>query len=332
MKIFIYGVHDGEFEPIEAYQKNNNIEIEYTTELLNNDTVHLANGFDGISVKQSNHVKEEIIYKKLNEYNIKQIALRTAGYDMIDLELAKKYNLVVTNVPAYSPNAIAEMALTHTMHLLRKMYLTIPRVNNHDFTWNGLLAPEIRSLTIGIIGVGRIGGVYAKLVSGLGAKVIGYDIVKREHENPVVEYQNSLTDLLSKADIISIHTPHDESTENLINKNTLKLMKPNAYLINTARGPIVNSKDLIEALENKVIAGAGLDTLDCEIGYFQHDYHDKNIASEEFNKLLEMENVLITPHISFFTKTALKNMVDISLDSVIDILMTQTSKNIVKEK
>ncbi|MDL2211939.1 D-2-hydroxyacid dehydrogenase [Erysipelotrichaceae bacterium OttesenSCG-928-M19] len=330
MKIFIYGVHDGEFEPIDEYLKINNIKIEYTTEQLNSDTVSLAQGFDGISIKQSNHITDESIYKKLNTYNIKQIALRTAGYDMIDLKLANKYNLTITNVPAYSPNAIAEMALTHTMFLLRKMYLTIPRIKSHNFTWPGLLAPEIRNLTIGIIGVGRIGGVYAKLVSGLGAKVIGYDIVRREHENPVVEYQETLNELLRKADIISIHTPHDDSTENMINKKTLKLMKPTAYLINTARGPIVNSRDLIDALENKELAGAGLDTLDCEINYFQHNYHGKEIKSKELKKLLQMENVLITPHISFFTKTALKNMIDISLDSAIEVLTSKTSKNIVK--
>lgn len=327
MKIIVYGVHDGEPESLKNYQERTGIELTLIKDLLTADTVDQANGFTGICIKQSLAIDDEIIYQKLTAFGIKQIALRTAGFDIINFEFAKKYQLLITNVPAYSPNAVAENALAHIMFLLRKMYLSQYRVRNNNFTWDGLCVPEIRSLTIGIIGVGRIGGVLASFLSALQAKVIGYDIVINQEENPLVEYQNSLEELLNKADIVSIHTPANETTINMINRTTLEMMKDGAYLINTARGSIVNSKDLIVALRNKKLAGAGLDTLDCEVGYFEHDYANQEITSNEFKELLAMENVLITPHISFFTKTALQNMVDISLDSVVDILENNSSKN-----
>ena len=331
MKILVYGVHDGERDAIDNWQRRNQYELSCLAELFSLENVDLVKGFDGLCIQQSLPVQDEEIFRKLKDYGIKQIALRTAGFDMINLDNAKKYGITITYVPAYSPNAIAEMALTQTMNLVRKMNITQAKVKKNNFTWVGSLAPEIRSLTIGIVGVGRIGGVFAKLVSGLGAKVIGYDIEVREHENPVVAYQDSLEMLLQKADVVSIHLPHDKSTEYLINKHTLSLMKPSAYLINTARGMIVKSTDLIEALENNIIAGAALDTIDVELGYFTKNYSNQEIENEIFKKLLELPNVIITPHISFYTKTALTNMVDIALDSVVDILETGTSKNIVKK-
>lgn len=329
MKIIMYSVHEGENKAIEEYIKRNNIEITTTDESFNIDTYHMAKGYDGVCIQQSNPVTDEIIYQKMAEYGIKQISLRTVGYDIINFEYAKKYNLLISNVPAYSPNAIAEMALTHTMYLIRKMYVTLPKIACNNFTWQGSLAPEIRKLTVGIIGVGRIGSVYAKLVNGLGAKIIGYDIKINPENIDIVEYKNSLQEVLSEADIISLHVPLDESTTNMFNKEAFKLMKSNAYLVNTSRGQVVNSDDLIDALNNKEIAGAGLDTIDCEVEYFSYDYTNKNIDSKQLTQLLKMPNVLITPHISFYTETALENMVDISLDSLLEILNTGTCQNLV---
>lgn len=330
MKIIMYGVHDGEIDAIQDYSINNNVSITKVNELLDESNYHLIEGHDALCIQQSKRVVSEEIYKKIASYGIKQIALRTAGYDMLDLDLAKKHNLIVTNVPAYSPNAIAEMALTHTMYLTRKMYNTLKKVEQQNFTWPGSLAHEVRTLTVGIIGVGRIGSIYAKLVSCIGAKVIGYDILIREENKGIVEYKDSLKELLEEADVVSIHTPANESTINMINKETLSYMKESAYLINTARGPIVNSKDLIAHLKAGKLAGAGLDTIDCEVGYFQSDYSNQEIESTELKELLAMPNVMITPHISFYTTMALKNMVDICLDSALAVARDEECSTIVK--
>ena len=330
MRIKVFGVHNGEIEALEKWQERNKIELSLSSEILSIANVDEIVDFDGVCLQQVEPVEDEEIYRKISEFGVKQITVRTAGYDMIDLEYAHKYHLLVTNVPAYSPNAIAEMALTHTMNLIRKMYITQLKVARKDFTWDGSLAPEIRMLTIGIIGVGRIGGVYAKLVAGLGAKVIGYDIAPNQCINPDVEYQDSLDDVLQKADLISLHVPLDQTTEYLINKDTLKLMKTTAYLVNTSRGKVVNSSALINALENGELAGAALDVIEEENEYFGNDYSAKIINDKNINKFLELENVYVTPHIAFYTKTALQNMVDISLDSVVDIVKTGSSKNIIK--
>lgn len=331
MKFIIFGVHEGELEAYSNWQARNNIKLKLIEETLNLDTIDLVKGYDGICLQQMSEIKDEIIYQKLNEYNIKQISLRTAGYDMIDFELAKKYNLKITNVPAYSPNAIAEMALTHTMYLTRKMYLNIKNQEKLDLRWSGLLAREVRSLIIGVIGVGRIGGLYAKLVSGIGAKVIGYDIEPKPELNPDVEFVASLEELLKQADVVSIHTPTTPLTTNMINKDTLALMKNTAYFINTARGAVVNSSDLVTALNNKVIAGAGIDVINDEEAYFNYDYTNKEFKNKELLALLKMDNVLVTPHIAFYTNTALENMVDIGLDSALEIINTGDSKNILNK-
>ncbi|MEG0283991.1 MAG: D-2-hydroxyacid dehydrogenase [Erysipelotrichales bacterium] len=329
MNIIMYGVHGSELDAIKDFEKKNNVQITMINEIFTKDTMNKVIGHDLLCIQQSQKVDDEAIYSFLKDNNIKQIALRTAGFDMIDLDLANKYNISITNVPAYSPNAIAEMALSHIMYLNREFYLTIPKVDNNNFTWNAKPAKEIRKQTIGIVGVGRIGYVLAKLLNGIGAKVIGYDINIEEHKKDILEYKDSLNDLLKESDIVSLHLPLDESTHNLINKDTLSLMKEDALLINTSRGPVVNSVALIEALENNVIKAAGLDTIDCEIGYFQNDYSNKEIENNELNKLLSMNNVLITPHIAFYSNEALKNMVDISLESALDIYHNNTSKNIV---
>lgn len=331
MKFIVFGVHEGELEAYEKWQARNNIELKLIEKTLNLDTIDLVKGYDGICLQQMSMISDEIIYQKLNEYNIKQIALRTAGYDMIDFELAKKYQIKVTNVPAYSPNAIAEMALTHTMYLTRKMYLNIKNQEKLDLRWSGLLAREVRSLTIGIIGVGRIGGLYAKLVSSIGAKVIGYDIAPKPELNPNVEFVASLEELLKQADVVSIHTPTTPLTTNMINKDTLTLMKDSAYFINTARGAVVNSSDLVEALNNKVIAGAGIDVINDEEDYFNYDCANKEFKNKELLALLKMDNVLVTPHTAFYTNTALENMVDIGLDSALAIITTGKSQNIVSK-
>jgi D-lactate dehydrogenase len=324
----MYTVHDGEKDAIKEWASNNNYDITYNDVILNKDTVILAQGYDGICIQQTQLIDDEFVYQKLHEYGFKHLSLRIAGYDIINMEYAKKYQLLISIVPAYSPNAVAEMALSHTMYLTRKMYHNIAKVNHHNFTWDGSLANEIRSMTIGVIGFGRIGRIYAQIMKAIGARVIVYDVIKPNDLEGCL-FINNLDDLLKKADVISIHIPLTKDTKYLICEDTLKLMKPTAYLINTSRGAIVNTNDLVFALEHQLIAGAGLDTLECESDYFEKDFGNDTISDSNFNKLLAMNNVLITPHISFYTTTALKNMVDIGLDNIKTLLEDGECLNIV---
>lgn len=313
MKIIMYSVLEPEKKYINQWSKAKNIEVKCVKENLNSETVIMAKGFDGINFQQI-HPLEPIVYQKLHEYGIKQLTARMVGYDMIDLTLAKKYDLIVTNVPAYSPRAIAEMGLTQAMRLVRKLGYYDQRMDNLDFRWAGLESTEIYNLTVGVVGAGHIGGATAQLYSALGAKVIANDPIHRVELAPYLEYTDFNT-LLKQADIVTIHTPLNDSTKNLFNKAVFKKMKSTSYLINMARGGIVETSDLIEALQTKEIAGAALDTLADEGQFFEKKALPEEIP-EDYKILHAMPNVLLSPHSAFYTDTAMKNMVEMGLNDV----------------
>lgn len=330
MKILMFSTREHELPAIAKWVEENGNEIQVDTiaEGLSSLTVDKAEGYDGISIQQTNLIDKPEVYSKLKEYGIKQIASRTAGVDMIDLDQATKNGLVITNVPAYSPNSVAELAVTQTMNLLRNMHLINRNVLAGDFRWSAnLIAREIRSTTVGIIGTGKIGSTAAKLFKGLGANVIAYDAYENDSLKDILTYRDSLEDVMKEADVISIHTPLIEETKYMINKDNLKLMKKGSYIVNAGRGGIINTEDLIEALENGTLAGAALDTFETE-GYFLNQvipHHD--IKDPQTLKLLNMENVLFTHHIGYFTTTAVDNIVSISLDCVKDVIASGNSKN-----
>ena len=331
MKILMYSVRDHEKPAIKKWlEKNPDVKIDLCTEALSEDTVCKSKGYDGIAIQQTNSIGGEIVYSTLKKYGIKQIASRTAGVDMIDLNLASANDILVTNVPAYSPNAIAELAVTHTMNLLRNIKTINKRIAFGDYRWSAdLIAKEIRSITVGIVGTGKIGSTSAKLFKGLGANVIGYDAYpnKKLEDEGILTYKNSLEDLLKESDVVSLHTPLIESTKHMINKNHLQYMKPDAFIVNTSRGGVINTKDLIEALEQNKIAGAALDAFENEGLFLNKVIDPTKIPDPQLDKLLKMDQVLITHHVGFFTTTAVQNMVDTSLDSVVEVLKTNDSIN-----
>ncbi|MCL1632724.1 D-2-hydroxyacid dehydrogenase [Sporolactobacillus sp. CPB3-1] len=326
IKILMYGVQSHEQEIIAQWAKKHSAEVHTTADMLSEHTVAAADGFDGICIQQPIALGGPNVYAQLKSYGIRQIATRTAGYDMIDLKEAEKNGLVVTNVPAYSPYAVAELAVTQALQLVRHIPQFQKRIADNDFRWAGLLSREIRSLTVGIIGTGRIGATAAKLFKGLGATVIGFDQYPNQQLSEVLDYRHSLEDVLKEADIVSLHTPLFDSTRHMINKNTLKIMKRSAYLINIARGGLINTADLIDALETGQIAGAALDTFENE-EFINKNLGDRKLDDPYLEKLIAMDQVLLTPHVGFFTETAIRNIVEGALDAVSEVLETGTSKN-----
>ncbi|QAA23460.1 D-2-hydroxyacid dehydrogenase [Sporolactobacillus terrae] len=329
MKLFMYGVQAHEKEIIRAWADAHAIDIETTADFLSEKTVDRAKGYDGICIQQPVPLGAAKLYAALKSYGIKQIATRTAGYDMIDLQEAERNELIVTNVPAYSPYAVAELAVTQAMQLVRHVSQFQKRIADNDFRWDGLMSREIRSMTVGIVGTGRIGVTAAQLFKGLGAKIIGFDQYPNDRLKDLIEYRSSLEEVLKEADIVSLHTPLFDSTRHMINARTLKLMKKSAYLINIARGALIDTEALIDALESGEIAGAALDTFENETVI------NKKLSGQSLNdplleKLIAMDQVLLTPHVGFFTETAIRNIVDGALNSVLEVLQTGTSKNRVK--
>lgn len=329
MKIAMYNVSPAEKDAVISWEKKTGNEAKIIPATLTAETVDQAKGCDGLSTMQTNSIADEVIYRKLHDFGIKQIGLRIVGTNIINFDLAKKYDLLITHVPVYSPRAIAEMAVTQAMYLLRKIGRFHHNMDqNYDFSYpKSLISDEIFNKTVGLIGVGNIGSAVAQIFSALGAKVLAYDIVYNPANEPFLTYADFDT-VIKKSDIISLHTPLLPSTKNMISSQQFKEMKDSAYLINDARGGLVNTQDLISALQNKEIAGAGLDTVADETTYFGKKVTAKDVP-EDYKTLDAMPNVVITPHAAFFTKTAVKNMVRICLKDTVDIINGKKPRNIV---
>lgn len=317
MRILAYHVQPYEEKAFLKWSKENNIEVELSNELITAESIEKAKDFDGVTTQQVIPVKDEAIFKKLKEYGIKQISSRTAGVDMFGLDAAKENGIAITNVPRYSPNAIAELAVSHAMQILRNVNHIKAAQEKGDFTWNkDLISREIRSCTVGIIGTGRIGVTAAGLFKGLGAKVIGYDKFINEDAKSVLEYKDTLEDLLAEADIISLHLPLLDDTYHIINKDNIKLMKDHSILINTGRGALIDIDDVIDALNSGKLYGAGIDVLECETLYVNQKIDMEKIKGTVVEKLMHMPNVVLTGHFAFFTETAVDNMVSTALDNI----------------
>lgn len=317
MKIIAYNVQGYERKAFENWSKKTGIKVVLEECLIDRDSIEKAKGFDGITTQQVIPVKDEEVFKKLKEYGIKQISSRTAGVDMFDLETARKYDVSITNVPRYSPNAIAELALTHAMSLLRNVRHIEKAMSEGNFLWDQkVISKEIRSCTVGIVGTGFIGLTAGNLFKGLGAKVIGYDIVKNPAAEGILEYTESLNELLEQSDIVSLHLPLVDATYHLINSDNISYMKKGAIIINTGRGALIDMEALIPYLENGYLLGAGLDVLECETLYVNQKIDMEKIKGTYVEKLMNMDNVRLTGHFAFFTETAVDNLVSTSLDNI----------------
>ncbi|WP_407366720.1 D-2-hydroxyacid dehydrogenase [Limosilactobacillus vaginalis] len=328
MKLIMFGVDDKEVPYAKEWATKTGNEVKLVRKQLTTSTIDLVEGFDGISVLQTSKIDDPAIYTKLKQFGIKQLSTRTAGFDMFDLELAKKNGLKITNVSIYSPRAIAEMGLTHAMYLLRRIGEFKERmVNDADFRWSkDLVSNEIYNQTVAIVGLGHIGGATAQIYKALGARVIA---VTRETSVVYAPYVDAFVDLetaLKEADIITLHVPLTSSTENMFAAPQFKQMKNNAILINMARGQVVNTNDLIAALKNHEIAGAGLDTLGDETTYFSKKVSPADVPAD-FKELVAMPNVVVTPHVAFMTTTAVRNMVQVSLNDIAAIVKGKNVKN-----
>ncbi|WP_155287084.1 NAD(P)-dependent oxidoreductase [Lacticaseibacillus zhaodongensis] len=329
-KILMYSVRPDEMAAINEYAAKHNETIDTCNVNFDGDTVSKAEGYDGIVIQQRAPITDDTVYATLASYGIKQLSTRTAGLDTINIPAAHAAGLIVTNVPAYSPRSVAEHALMSIFRILRKSAIVDNRVRNNDYTWGGLQAKEIHTATIGIIGAGRIGGTLARLLKALDANVLAYDTKPRKELEDTVTYV-SKEELLKRSDVVSLHVDLNPTSEGLITAKDFALMQPTAGIVNASRGPVVVTADLVAALKNKQIAAACLDTVTGENDVFQTDHSKDGIHSEPLiEELHAMPNVIITPHIAFFTNNAVANMVDFSLDDVNTVLAGKTPKNAVK--
>lgn len=327
MKFIAYNVRQDEQKYFEKWAKENAVPVKLVTEELTDENLPLAKGYDAVISFQTG-VYPSDLFDKLASYGVKDISIRNVGVDNLDLASAKANKIAVTNVPAYSPNAIAEFSVATLLQLLRNQNIYRKRMAKNDYRWAPFVGKEIRALTIGLVGTGRIGKAALEIYRGFGAKVIAYD----PYHDPKLEaqglYVDTLEELVSQADVVTLHMPGSEGY--LIDEALIKKMKPGAYIINTARGSLIDSKALLEALKAGRLGGAALDTYEYETPIFNHDLENIGVKDELFNELVALDNVVMTPHIAFYTETAVENMVTIALDSAKAVLETGTAPTLVE--
>jgi len=247
------------------------------------------------------------------------ITLRCAGFDNVDLETCNINKITVTRTPAYSPYAVAEFAVGLMLTLNRKIYKSVERVKQYNFSLNGLTGFDIHGKTIGVIGTGKIGFCTINILEGFGVKILCYDVRK----DPKIEAKEScryveLDELLENSDIITLHAPLLKSTKYMINKTTLSKMKDGVLLINTSRGGLVNTADLIEALHHKKLGGVALDVYEGEKTIFFENVSEEYIQDNQLTQLLAQHNVIVTGHQAFLTIEALTNIAEAALLSIKD--------------
>ena len=324
MKIAFFSTQPYDKDYFERY--NTQHEILFFEDRLNEQTTSLARGCQAVCGFVNDQLNAPVL-NTLKEMGIKIIAQRCAGFNNVDLVTASKNDMVVVRVPAYSPHAVAEHALALIMTLNRKTHKAYNRVREGNFSLDRLTGFDLYGKTVGVIGTGKIGESFARIMHGLGCKVIAFDIsINKELEDFGIKYL-SLDEVLEQSNIISLHCPLTEQTKHLINKETLGIMKTGVMLINTSRGGLVDTKAVINALKNGKLGYLGLDVYEQEEKFFFHDLNENIIADDVLVRLLGFPNVLITSHQGFLTDEALTQIAKETLQNITDFEAHKPLKN-----
>jgi D-lactate dehydrogenase len=326
MKTLVYSAH-GFDKPFMEKAANGKHELFFTESLLHENTTDLAKGFMAIALFTSDNASARVI-EQLHESGIRFIALRSVGYDHVDIGKAKALGIKVANVPAYSPYAIAEHAVALLLALNRRLILGQRLMKQNDFQLDKLVGFDLHGKTIGVIGTGKIGASFAKIMNGFGCELLAYDIeTNRELMQQVNIKYTSLENVCKKADVISVCCPLNDKTKYMFNKTTFSFMKKGVVFINTARGGIVNTIDLMHALDAGIISGAGLDVYEHEKPIFFYDHSNVQIEDGIFEKLRSYENILITGHQAFLTNEALAGIAGTTIENLTEWEQNGISKN-----
>ena len=325
--IKLFGVREEDIPFINEWSEKNQVLVDLDSDILSLETVDRVKDFDGVSLSQQIEL-DETVYKKLHDYGIKQIAQRSAGFDSYNLELAKQYELVITNVPSYSPNSIAEYTVSQALNLIRNFNDIQNKTATYDFRWQpSILSRSIKDLKVAVIGTGRIGSIVGKIFAeGFGSEVVAYDIEPQISCEAYLTYQESMSEAIKDADIVTVHIPATKENTYLFNEAVFAEMKTGAVFINCARGTIVDTKALIDALNSGKLKGAALDTYEGEKGLFPSDQRNTQLDDAVLVELIERQDVILSPHIAFYTDAAVKNLIVDALDATLEVIYTGDSK------
>jgi len=312
VKIAIFSTKPYDREALVAANRRHGHDLSFFEARLQPSTAGLAHGFEAICPFVNDELSAPVI-RTLADGGVRLLTLRSAGFNHVDLEAAREADVSVVRVPAYSPHAVAEHAVGLILALNRKFHRAYARVREGNFALQGLLGFDLHGKTVGVVGTGRIGVVFARIMSGFGCRILAHDPHPSDEVTALGGTYVPLGDLLAQADIVALHLPLTPATRHLIDGAAVALMKEGAMLINTSRGGLVDTRAVIEGLKSERIGALGLDVYEEEEELFFEDLSDTVIHDDVFARLLTFPNVLITGHQGFFTREALDNIAEVTL-------------------
>jgi D-lactate dehydrogenase len=327
MKVAFFSTKSYDRASFEATNADYNHELTFLDVQLNPHTAILAKDFPAVCMF-INDIADGKTLEILAAQGTRLLALRSAGFNTVDLKRAAELGIKVVRVPAYSPYAVAEHTVALVLTLNRKLYRAYNRVRDDNFSLEGLLGFDLYGCTVGVVGTGKIGLVFAQIMQGFGCSLLGYDVYPNAEFEAIPNARYvPLPELLAKADIISLHCPLFPETYHLINSEAIAQMKPGVMLINTSRGGLIDTVAVIEGIKSGKIGYLGIDVYEREDELFFEDHSDNIIQDDTFQLLQSFSNVVITAHQAFFTRNALEAIATITLSNITDFEQGQPLKN-----
>ena len=325
MKIAFFDTKEYDIESFNPIVKERNIEVKYFEPKLSIDTVGLTKGFDGVCVFVNDSVTKEVI-DELYKNGVKAIFLRCAGFNNVDLKAAFG-KIHVYRVPAYSPYAVAEHAMALLLTSVRRIHKAYNRTRDYNFALKGLTGFDFHGKTVGVVGTGKIGKIFANICKGFGMEILGYD--KFPASDFAGEYVD-LNTLLAKSDIISLHCPLLPDTFHMINKETLEKTKKGVTIVNTSRGSLIDAEALLQSIKDRHVGAVCLDVYEEESNLFFNDNSGHILNDDILARLISMPNVIVTSHQAFLTQEALENIADTTSKNIYEFISQGVTNNEVK--
>jgi len=317
MKIAFFDAHPFERTVFERECERFKHEITFFEARLTEQSANLATGYPCVCAFVNDRLNK-VTLQALSATGTRLIALRSAGFNHVDLASARDLDLKIVRVPEYSPHAVAEHAVALILSLNRKIHRAYNRVREGNFSLDGLVGFDLNKKTVGIVGTGRIGSVMSKILNGFGCRVLAYDLKPNLALDEFGVQYVSLDELFQKSDIISLHVPLTPETRHLIGDKALSLTKPGVMIINTGRGALIDTRALIKFLKSEHIGYAGLDVYEEEEGIFFENLSEQILQDDQLARLLTFPNVLLTAHQAFLTDEALGNIAQTTLQNIAD--------------
>ena len=326
-KAVMYGLRPDEVpllqkELEELRGRGQELEIITTPEYLTKDNTSLAEGADAVLIVAACKITEEVA-EGLHRAGVRYILTRSTGFDQISKEAIRKFGIRAANVPVYSTNAVPEFTVLLMLSLVRKWKSMEKKLSYQDFTLQGVQGKELGSMTLGLFGTGKLGIKTAEILHAMGCTILASSPHEKEEAKPYVTYTTQ-DEVFRKADLLFFHCVLNDATRQMVNRESIAKMKDGVYLVNTARGGLVDFEAVLDGLKSGKIAGFASDVYDKEAPFIRKDLTGEKLEDPVLAELLSREDVIFTPHVAFFTETSVSNLIRLSLESLIEFETTGT--------